>query len=813
MRLPVSWLKDYVDVELSPAELAERLTFSGLEVEGIETWGADLSGLVVGEVRAVDPHPGSDSLSVCSVFDGARTLQVVCGARNAAAGDKVPLAPEGARLPGGAEIRRAIIHGVESSGMLCAEDEIGFSEDHSGVMILPRGLAAGTPLSAALGGPEPVLVLEVTPNRPDCLSVIGVAREVAALCGRCLKLPSVQFPENGPDVSGLAAVRVEDPAGCPRYTARVFSGVRLGPSPVFIRRRLLMCGVRPINNVVDITNYVMLECGQPLHAFDRALLDESRVVVRRARPGEKIATLDEAERGLSPDMLVIADASKPVAVAGVMGGRTSGINAGTGSVLLESACFAPPLVRSAARGLDMATESSHRFERGVDVMLAEWASRRAAALLAEHAGAEAARGVIDVFQAAPPERFVACRFDRVRRLLGVDIADDAICGVFEALMLSVSERNGKGCRVRVPSFRMDIEIEADLIEEVARIHGLDKIPVTASRGLVAPGADDAPFRAAVHVKAALRALGLTEILNYSFVSERLLGRFGLDRPALRIILPNPISAEHSALRPSLVPQMLSTLGLNRSRQVAEAALFETGRVFFRRGGAMAEEDRIAVGLMGPAGRPVFDKRRGFEAEEMFLWMKGILEGLASAVKAELRLESQTPAGGGTQPEASWFPVDCFEPGRCVRVTAEGREAGVIGIVSGEIAREWRILDPVGVLELRLAPLLEKVFSVASMKPLPAYPAVIRDVAMIVDSSVRNESVLEEIRKNSPKELTEVRLFDIYTGKGIGKGRKSLAYSMTYRSLERTLTDEEVNAMHESIKESLKNGLKAEIREG
>ena len=376
MRLPVSWLKDYVDVELSPAELAERLTFSGLEVEGIETWGADLSGLVVGEVRAVDPHPGSDSLSVCSVFDGARTLQVVCGARNAAAGDKVPLAPEGARLPGGAEIRRAIIHGVESSGMLCAEDEIGFSEDHSGVMILPRGLAAGTPLSAALGGPEPVLVLEVTPNRPDCLSVIGVAREVAALCGRCLKLPSVQFPENGPDVSGLAAVRVEDPAGCPRYTARVFSGVRLGPSPVFIRRRLLMCGVRPINNVVDITNYVMLECGQPLHAFDRALLDESRVVVRRARPGEKIATLDEAERGLSPDMLVIADASKPVAVAGVMGGRTSGINAGTGSVLLESACFAPPLVRSAARGLDMATESSHRFERGVDVMLAEWASRQ-----------------------------------------------------------------------------------------------------------------------------------------------------------------------------------------------------------------------------------------------------------------------------------------------------------------------------------------------------------------------------------------------------------------------------------------------------
>lgn len=810
MRLPISWLKEYVEIELSARELAERLTFSGLEVEGIETWGADLSGFVVGEVQAVEQHPDSDSLFVCRVFDGTQTLQIVCGARNVKTGDKVPLAPEGVRLPDGTEIKRAQIRGVESRGMLCAEDELGFSEDHAGVMILPNALAAGTLLSEVLGGPEPVLVVEVTPNRPDCLSLIGVARELAALCDKRLKLPTIQYPEKGPDINELAVVRVEDDEGCPRYTARVFNDVRIGPSPIFMRRRLLMCGVRPINNVVDITNYVMLECGQPLHAFDRALLEESRIVVRRAQPGEKLATLDEADRELSPDILVIADASKPMAVAGVMGGRTSGISDQTVSVLLESACFLAPLVRSAARRLGMATESSHRFERGVDVMLAEWASRRAASLIVEYADAVSAQGVIDVFGVIPAEKFIACRFDRVRQLLGVKIPDDTICGVFEALLLAVVDRDKKGCKVRVPTFRMDLELEADLIEEVARVYGLDKIPVTAPHGLVALEADDTLFRAAVQVKTALRGLGLTEILNYSFISERLLDRFGLNRPERCIILPNPISADHSALRPSLIPQVVSTLGLNRSRQIVEAALFETGRVFFRQNDNMAEEDRIAVGLMGPVGRSVFDKRRGFEAEEMFLWLKGILAGLAFALKMELRLDIGVDAGKG---EAPGFPTDCFEPGQRVRVMAADQEAGVAGIVANAVSREWRILDPVGVLELRLAPLLESVFKTASMKPLPSYPAVVRDVAMIVDASVKNESVLKEIRKNSSRELTDVRLFDIYMGKGIGVGKKSLAYSLTYRSFERTLTDEEVNKMHEFIKESLRNGVKAEIREG
>ncbi len=819
MKVPYSWLKDYVEIDLDPAALAERLTFAGLEVESLDTVGSDFKGLVAGEIVGLRPHPGADSLLLCDVSNGKNTVRVVCGARNFGVGDKVPLAEPGVILPNGTRIAATVVRGEASQGMLCAEDELGLSDDHSGLLILPRDTPAGTPLAQVLGPPETVLSLEITPNRPDCLSLIGIAREVAALTGRRLKLPAIALPETGPAVETCTSVRVEDPEGCPRYTARILSNVTIAPSPFQVRRRLALAGIRPINNVVDATNYVMLECGQPLHAFDQALLEEGRIVVRRARMGERMATLDGAERALSPELLIIADARQPVAVAGVMGGAASGILDTTRTVLLESACFQPALIRKGSKTLGLSTESSYRFERGADIQLADWASRRAADLMVRWAGATAARGVIDVYPAPSRPRSVTCRFDRVRQLLGIDIGNDAIAAIFESLALPVVRRGDTECVIQAPTFRPDLEREADLIEEVARLHGLDKIPVRApSRGISL--ANDRPVRAAARCRAALVGLGLSEIVNYSFVSGTLLDPFD-PAPAesgRRIVLPRPMSAEHSVLRPWLLPQMLETLGRNRSRQNLEAALFEMGRVFFRGpSGAPCEEERLALGLMGPAGRPELEKHRPPRETDAFSWLKGILEALCAALgfppprpgnAAGLALEPLPPgaAPGG-------FPVRGFKEGRQAAVLLDGEPCGVLGLFSDSLRREYRILEPAAGLELRLAPLLRHADATPAAAPLPVYPPVVRDIALRVGSEVRHEAIVQAIRKTAPKELTAIRLFDIYTGEELGAGWKGMAYSLTYRSAERTLTDAEINALHAKVKDGLRSGLKVEIREG
>ncbi len=829
MKVPIHWLQEYVDIDLAPPALAERLTFAGLEVAGLEIVGGDFQGLVAGEVLAVKPHPAGDNLLLCEVANGKKTVRVICGARNFGAGDKVPLAEIGATLPNGTTIATAIIRGEESQGMLCAEDELGLSADHSGLLILPRETPAGTPLAKVIGPPETVLTLEITPNRPDCLSLIGIAREVAALTGRRLKLPPVMFPEAGAAIDA-SLVRVEDPEGCPRYTARILSRVAIAPSPFLVRRRLALAGIRPINNIVDATNYVMLECGQPLHAFDQSLLAEGRIVVRRARSGERLATLDGAERVLTPDLLVIADARRPVAVAGVMGGAASGILETTRTVLLESACFKPALIRKGSKQLGLATESSYRFERGVDINLADWASRRAAALMIQWSGATAARGAIDAYPAPPPPRKITCRFARVRQLLGVAIADDAIAAIFEALTLPVVQRQEQACVVQPPTFRPDLEREADLIEEVARLHGLDKIPVRApSRGVSL--ADDRPTRAGMLCRNHLVGLGLSEIMNYSFVSDALLNRFDSAapgsgaplEPGRRIILPRPMSADHSILRPWLLPQMVDTLGRNRSRQIAEAAFFEIGRVFSKnQAGTLGEEERLAIGLMGPVGRPGLEKHRPLREEDIWAWLKGILEALCAA----LAFPAPAPRESAATQGLAWsalapgtpfpgFPVGGFKAHRLLAIALDGEPCGVLGLVADELRRDYRILDPVAALELRLAPLLQYVGAppAAAASSLPVYPSVTRDIALRVASDVKHASILRAIWKKAPKELTAVQLFDIYVGAGMGAGYKSMAYSLTYRAADRTLTDNEVNALHLSVKDGLRSELKAEIREG
>jgi phenylalanyl-tRNA synthetase beta chain len=800
MRVPVSWLQEFVDLKATPQEIADRLTFSGMEVEGIETVGASVPGVVAAEILSVEPHPKADRLRICMVHDGQATLRVVCGAPNAAAGMKVLLARIGTTLPSGMVIKQAAIRSVVSDGMLCAADELGLSDDHSGIMSLPAATVPGTPLADIVGAPETVLKLEITWNRPDCLSVLGVARELAALYRLPLRMPDFRLPESGRPIGDRAAVRLEAPGDCPRYTARYLSGVMLAPGPQWMQRRLTLCGVRPINNVVDITNYVMLECGQPLHAFDYDLLADHTIVVRRAAAGETMATLDGAQRALTPEMLVIADARRPVALAGIMGGAGSEINDGTSKVLLESAYFAPPGIHRTSSRAGLATESSYRFERGIDVGAVEWASRRAAALMAEHAQATAAPGVLDLYPGHKPEPRLTCRFARMRSLLGIGISADEVVSILTRLQIPVVERSEEACVVAAPTFRQDLEIEADLIEEVARVHGLENVPSPAPQARINPDVDDVRTRALAACRGALVGLGLAEVMHYSFLSEASLDRFGTGRRAQRAVLPNPVSADYAVMRDSLVPQMMETLGRNLAHQTATAALFELGRVFCTdEAGEVAEDERLCIGLMGKAGRSGMDSRRPVEPLEMFLWAKGVVEGLADALHcgpvSVRRTEDPRLAEG-------WG----------VAVDVDGIEAGVMGLVRDSIRNAWRMAEPVAVAELRLEPLLQKVFAAPVARKLSPYPSVERDIAMLVASNVTHAEILATIGKAAPPELTRIELFDIFTGKGVGDGKKSVAYSLVYRSTERSLTDEEANKLHGAVKEELRKRINAEIRE-
>jgi len=801
MKTPLSWLNQYIALSASPADIAKRLTFSGIELEGMETVGGQVDGVVVAEVRAVEKHPQADKLSVCRVFDGKEEVQVVCGAPNVSAGGKYPFAPIGAVLLGGElKIKKAKLRGVESFGMLCSASELGISGDHSGLMTLSPDTAPGTPMAEILGPPDTVFELEITPNRPDCLSLIGIARELSALYGKPLTKPEVNISETGADVNSEIKVSVENPADCPRYTARVLHHIKIGPSPDWMTQRLEKAGIRPINNVVDITNYVLLETGHPLHAFDLRLLKGGQVNVRRVRAGEKMATLDGIERTLDPSMLVIADAERPVALAGVMGGAGSEIGNDTTSVLLESATFEPGVVRSTSRKLMLFTDSSYRFERGVNAETVDWASRRAAQLMIELAGATLDRGVVDL-RAAPAEpRTITLRLDRVRSLLGVNVEDARIVDVLQSIELKTSAPAEGAISVTIPSFRFDLEREVDLIEEVARLHGLDQIPPIQSAAAPSSQADDMPVRRVSALRENLINLGLNEIVTYSLVSESLMNLFDSGDKDKRIALPRPVTTDQALLRTRLTPQMVETLGRNRARQIDQAALFEIARVYSQdQAEHYTETQRFCAGLMGRPQSGGVLQRKTPTREEMFGWIRGIWERVA----AQHRIDTWT-----IQPEV----VSFLEPGYSYALLIDGKPAGWLGLVTPAIRKEWRLTDPVAVLEADVAPVAHRPRTRISYQPVPAYPQVSRDVAMVTEVTRRHEEIVSAIQKFGPPELEKIELFDIFTGEAVGKGKKSVAYSLTYRSSSRTLTDEEVNGYHNNVKRALKQELNVEIRE-
>ena len=759
MKFTYNWLKQYVECDWSPQELAERLTFAGIEVENVATVGGGaLQQVVVCQILSSEKHPNADKLSVCRVTDGKVECQIVCGAKNYKVGDKVPLALPGVTLPNGMTIKEAKLRGVESQGMLCSAKELGLVDDVDGILILSADTVVGGKLSDALGGMDTVFDIEVTPNRPDWLSVIGIAREISALTGNPLKLPEVAVQESGEPVEKLTSVKVEAPDLCPRYTARVIRGVKIGPSPAWLKQALEKVGLRSVNNVVDVTNYVLFECGHPLHAFDYNLLGEHHIAVRRAAKGEGFVAIDGTQHELSGEMLVIADAKRTVALAGVMGGKESEINDQTTDVLLESAWFLPSSIRKTSKQCGLSSDSSYRFERGADIGGVTWASNRAAQLIQQLAGGQVARGIVDALAKPIEKRRVRCRYAQVNRLLGIKVPAETVKKIFGGLSLNVVASDAKGCEVDVPTFRVDVEREADLIEEVCRIHGVERIPAKMQPAYAAVSKFDAQWDALSRVRQILTALGFHEAQN-----QTLLGEGDLK-------LQNPLSADQQALRSSLVPGLLTNLRTNVSRHQFDVKLFEVGRVFASDG---KESLRLALAVTG---------RR-----EPHSWETSVREAKLDHFDVKGALE---------------------EVGETLGVTVEA----TIKQIPPAQAKKLDLRDAVYVAEVGLEPLLAAGERERTFRELPKFPAVVRDVALVVEETVSHAEIVAAIEKDRNKVLERVELFDIYRGSSIATGKKSMAYSLTFRAPDRTLTDTEVNGAHEQLKRSLSQALKCEIRE-
>jgi phenylalanyl-tRNA synthetase beta chain len=805
MKVTYNWLKQYVAFDWPPEELAARLTMLGLEVEGVQKLGGEFDGIVVAQVLTRDKHPNADKLSVCRVNDGRGERLIVCGAHNFQAGDKVPLILPGHNLPAqpGAPpvtIKAGKIRGVESQGMLCSPDELGLPEKIEGLLLLRPDAAVGQPFAEYLGRPgsDVVYDLEVTPNRPDWNSVIGIAREISALTGNPLRLPEIQLAPSqlaGEPTEKMLAVRIQEPELCVRYTARIVRGVKVGPSPAWLRSMLEKAGLRSINNVVDVTNYVMLETGHPLHAFDYHLLGgHPAIVVRRASEGEKFVTLDGKERALTDKMLLIADETKAVALAGVMGGQNSEIRSDTVDVLLESACFQAQNIRATSKKLELRTDSSYRFERGADPGMCDWASRRAAQLILETAGGLLLDPAIDAYPTPPPRKEITLRCQKTSELLGVDIAPAAQIHFLQRLGLECLDAAAPA--FRIPTFRVDLKGEADLIEEIGRLYGVDKIPATPPRGAVGANAFDEVHDQIAEARRILAALGLFEAQGQTLISSAA-ASISVD-PARMAALQYPLSSDMNVLRPSLSPGLLESLRHNVSRKNGDVALFEIGRVFVQAEGKIKEERRLGIALTGRR-QAVFWSGAERDVKYDIYDLKGALEEFFE----QFGLRGVTWA---RREEDRAFFLESAD------IQLGKLNLGEIGRLSPQQARLHDLRDGVFLAELNLDLILARRVPAKSFRALPAFPAIRRDVAMLVPEAVLFDAVQNVVKQAKPPNLEKTELFDVFRGQNVPAGQKSLACALTYRHTERTLTDAEVNTAHAHLVEQLKQSLRATIRD-
>lgn len=794
MKVPMSWFNDYTDISgVTPKEYADALTMSGSKVEGIENLGAEISNVVVAKVLECEPHPDSDHLSVCKVDAGTgEVLQIVCGAPNVKAGIKVPAALHGSTLPGGVKIKKGKLRGVESNGMLCSHDELGLTdadlgyEPEYGILILDDSLEIGTDIKDVFGLNENVIEYEITSNRPDCFSVIGLARETAVTFGKEFKVSQPTFTENNENIADVISVEVLDSEKCPRYSAKMVKNVKIGLSPKWMVQRLKAAGVRSINNIVDITNYVLLEYGQPMHAFDLRDLAQNKITVRRAADGEVIKTLDENDRTLTSNDLVIADGEKAVAIAGVMGGFNSEVKDDTTTVVFESATFNGASVRLTAQRVGLRTEASSRYEKGLDVNNTIPALYRACQLVEELGCGEVVGGLIDVAAPAKEQIVHTFRPEKINAFLGTDITADAMVKILRDLEFTVDT---DAMTIVAPTFRPDIESEADIAEEIARFYGYDNIPTTLLSGETTEGGKNARQKACDKINALLTAQGLYEIYTYTFTSPSVFDKLSIPADSdLRntVKITNPLGEDTSVMRTTTLGSVMEILARNYNYRNESAKLFEIGKIYIptEKGKLPNEYDVITLGMYG--GVDFYD-------------IKGVCEALFAGMgvkNVEFKAVSDNPT---------------YHPGRTAVMTVNGKTLGTVGEIHPDVCAKYGVETACLAAEICLDTLLNAVDKNVKFKHLPKYPAVTRDIAMLIDKSVPVADIEAVVKKASGKMLDTIKLFDVYEGAQIPEGKKSVAYSVSFRAADRSLTNEEVNKVFDKILKDLEYKLSAQLR--
>jgi phenylalanyl-tRNA synthetase beta chain len=792
MKIPVRWLKDYVDIDISAKELGDKLTLSGSKVEEIQTTGDEINKVVTGKIINIYKHPDADKLSVCSVDIGKdEPIQIITAATNMKEQDVVPVALHGSTIHGGVKIKKGKLRGLMSNGMFCSEEELGIAGDEPvyGLMILPKDTPVGKDIKSVVDMESSIIDFEITSNRPDCLSVLGIARETAATLNKSYKNPEITYKEsNLYNVKDEIKVEIKDEL-CKRYMAKVIKNVKIEQSPSWMQKRLLEAGVRPINNIVDITNFVMLELGQPMHAYDIRDIHSKKIIVKRAEDGEKFTTLDGEERELDNNILTIRDGETAIGLAGIMGGLDSEIKDDTKDVVFECANFDGTNIRISTQKLALRTEASSRFEKDIDPNLAEIAMDRACHLIEELGAGEIAEGTIDIYNKKVEPHYVQVNSDWINKFLGIHISKEEMADCLNRLELK-TEIKDNILNVYVPTFRSDINIREDVAEEVARIYGYDKIPSTVIESVSTKGGKNKKQKLDDKVIDILIASGLNQSISYSFFSRKAFDKICLPKDSsLRkvVVIRNPLGEDYSIMRTTSIPSMMEALSRNYSRSNESARLFEIGKVYMPNDDPNKlpdEKNILTVGMYGNVD--YFD-------------LKGIVENILTSFevsKFSFERETENPS---------------FHPGRTANLFVKKDLIGTFGEIHPTVADNYGVGVRCYILEINLDSLYKYVDLTKKYKPLPKFPAVSRDISIVVDKDTLVQDVESIIKKYGGNMLESIKLFDVYTGKQIEKGKKSIAYSINYRLENKTLTDNQVNKVHNKILRALENKLGAKLR--
>jgi len=790
MKLPLNWLSDYLDMSgITPEMYNHALTMSGSKIEGIENIGDEIQNVVTGKILSVEKHPDADKLKICMLDVGDETIQIVTGADNVKPGQIVPVAKDGASLPGGTKIKKGKLRGVESNGMLCSYEEIGmtkedFPDAEYGILILDNDLSLGKDIKDVFGLDNPVAEFEITSNRPDCFSIIGLARETAVTFDRELKLHTPVVKGSGDDINNYVKVTVNEPSLCMRYTAKMVKNVKIGPSPKWMADRLKACGIRPINNIVDITNYVLLEYGQPMHAFDLSYLEGTEINVRLAKDGEEMTTLDGEKHVLDSSMLMICDAKKPVAIAGVMGGENSEVKEDTKTVLFESATFLGSSVRITAKKNGLRTESSSRYEKGLDTENTVPALMRACELVEMLGCGDVVDGMIDEYKTKPETVKIPFEPERINKFIGFDVSKDYMIKVLTDLGFVIENDV-----ITVPSYRPDVLCFNDIAEEVARMYGYDKIPSTLMKGEATTGIKTYEQKLEERVKNTLVGCGMYETLVFSFTNPNIYDKLNLDKDDEKrnsVVISNPLGVENSIMRTTALASMMEVISRNENFNADKVKLFEIGKVYRPIEGEPLPEEKHVVTL-------------GMFGECDFYDLKGIVEVLLSDLgitKASFNPESEN---------------NTFHPGRCANLIIGGKAIGVLGQIHPVVCENYDVSNEVYAAEIDLDALISMAKTDKTYKKLPKFPSTQRDLALIADDCVLAAQIESVIKKKSGNIFESLTLFDVYKGKQVPEGKKSMAYSVVFRAEEKTLTDEDVNPVIENILKTLSEQLGVTLR--